>query len=79
MKEFKYLNKRRPKGIEKSFKKSFSKYNRTKNKKDLVDIIFYAACILSSRNSNPEALLKKRVEKESSKILYDTYQGRKKN
>ncbi|MFC1514649.1 MazG nucleotide pyrophosphohydrolase domain-containing protein [Candidatus Omnitrophota bacterium] len=58
--------------------KSLAKYKRSGHNQELTDIIFYAACILSSGTRNPESLVRKKVIRESSRVLYGKDAPRKK-
>jgi len=70
LREYKNLSKVTLRDIQAKFFHSFSLFRRTKNRRYLVDIIFYAACILSFRNDNPELLLRKKVKSRASEVSY---------
>jgi tetrapyrrole methylase family protein / MazG family protein len=48
-----------------------------KKKKNLTGIIFYAACLLSNKNFNPELLLFEEVKKQASRVFYESGKGKK--
>lgn len=78
LKEYTHIGKVNSKTIKKNFSKSLARAKTTDDKNNLVDLIFYAACILTLRRKNPELLLKRKVKKESSRIFYETPKVRKK-
>jgi len=72
IKEHKHIRKGRFTFMEKEFNQLLKNYKKTKKADSLVEIIFLASCILSLRNNNPEFLIKRKVDLESSKIKYET-------
>ncbi len=70
MKESKYLKKSFRKDIIKDLDKSLNSLKRKRTKGNLVDTIFYSACLLSFQRHNSELLLKKKAKQEAKKILY---------
>ncbi|MBN2121017.1 MAG: nucleoside triphosphate pyrophosphohydrolase [Candidatus Omnitrophica bacterium] len=70
IKECKHLDQIKTKDLEKELIKRIKKYHKHKDKKTLFEILFYSSLVLSLKGENPEVLLKKKVGKESSRVLY---------
>lgn len=70
LREFKVLHKVKLADLKKDFSDSVAFFERSKNSKYLVDVIFHAACIISYRNNNPELMLKKKVRRKASAVKY---------
>ena len=71
LKEYRHLGRGSRQPFQEGLAESIALYKKTASPKALTDMIFNAACLLSSGSRNPEALVKKKVRRVSSKVLYD--------
>jgi len=70
IKESRYLGSVSSQEIHSRLSKSISLYKAQGKSRDLTDLVFYSACLISFSN-NPELLLKKKVKAQASQVLYE--------
>ncbi len=78
LRELKALGMISKKELEYRLLEVLSKFRKRKDKKILMDLIFYSSALLSYLHQNPELLLRKKVKKEASNFFYDAQDRKEK-